>query len=790
MKKTLCMILCIALVLSSFAFSAIADDGEVTPPSHRQLSAAEGYFSDWEYTGAARSLDSVDFMEGEGSYSFVGQDISIKLNFTGITCEGGIKNAGFLEFWFYVDDPELLSDACSVVISKSKIKKFKPLKSPFADAKKGWNKILINLRTAIPSMDEVNSIEFIIKASDKVTVKLDDICLSKTTELTDRSALDATLEKAEAFDASAFSSARQASFSLYIDRGRSDDLTQRDADAICDSLETFMNKTVTKGKFDGIITTHGRTFYENDELHITYSASGFTVRFYGTRLTADMYTLTGRPGEYGSPGNHSYINMYIDNDRNMYDFNCDYLPTTSEATFSMEESLADYNSRCPHQLIDAKKEYVLAEDLPEGIHTVTVLRRNEVCLNKEIVMTDLKTDGEFLTPQKKSTRRIEVIGDSNITGYGNMAIRKSYTPETQDATVSYASYIADAFGAEYTITARCGAYTEPTPQPSVGTPEFYTNTYLFTDYWNTALVDGAGRPLQNEDGSYVQFDVYNPENTPNPDSLQFYDFAEADNDIVIVNMGDNDVWTKPKTEETRTHFAEVMKNFLCQVRLANPNAYIIYAFSLNTGDFRDCSKAAADAYAATGDDRFTYVDLRFYDQQGGAGHPSMQMHQKAANQVIAVIKDKLGWDGVLREVYTDPTKESSDKIRLSDDYALIGGTVSFTVSGKAENVQVTSHGKPVEFTEKDGVYSFVMPEGSVMVSADVAPLYGDLDFDNAISSSDALIDLQITVGIIDPSEEMQMLGDVDGDGKISSNDALLILQRTVGIIDLFPVEEK
>ena len=77
-----------------------------------------------------------------------------------------------------------------------------------------------------------------------------------------------------------------------------------------------------------------------------------------------------------------------------------------------------------------------------------------------------------------------------------------------------------------------------------------------------------------------------------------------------------------------------------------------------------------------------------------------------------------------------------------------------------------------------------------MVSADVAPLYGDLNFDNAISSSDALIDLQITVGIIDPSEEMQMLGDVDGDGKISSNDALLILQRTVGIIDLFPVEEK
>lgn len=791
MKKTLCIILCIALLLTSFAFSAFADDGEATPPSHRQLSAAEGYFSDWEYTGAIRSLDSADFMEGEGCYSFVGRDMSINLNFTDITYEGGIKNAGFLEFWLYVDNADLISSDSRVIIYKNKIQKFQSQKSVFSGLKNGWNKILVSLKVAIPSVDEINSVEFNIKSTDKVTVKLDDICLSKTTELTDRSALNTTIEKAKTFDTSVFSSTQKTSFLRYIERAQNDELTLRDADAIRTSLESFMSKNLTKGKFDDIITTHGRTFYENDELHITYSASGFTVRFYGTRLTADMYTLTGRPGEYGSPGNHSYINMYIDNDRNMYDFNCDYLPTTQEATYSMEQSLADYNSRCPHQLIDAKKEYVLAENLPEGIHTVTVLRRNEVCLNKEIVMTDLKTDGKFLTPQKKSTRRIEVIGDSNITGYGNMAIRKAYTPETQDATVSYASYIADAFGAEYTITARCGAYTEATPQPDVGTPEFYTNTYFFTDYWNTALVDGAGRPLQNEDGSYTQFDVYHPENTPNPDSLQFYDFAGADNDIVIVNMGDNDVWTKPKTEETRTHFAEVMKNFLCQVRLANPNAYIIYAFSLNTGDFRDCSKAAADAYAATGDDRFTYVDLRFYDQQGGSGHPSMQMHQKAANQVISVIKDKLGWDGVLREVYTDPTKENTDKIHLSDDYALIGSTVSFTVSGKAENVKVTSHGTAVEFTEKDGVYSFVMPEGSVMVSADVSDvMYGDINSDGEITVKDALMALQMAVKLIEnPTDVQKIAADVDGNGVIEAKDALFILQFAVKMRESFPVEE-
>lgn len=91
----------------------------------------------------------------------------------------------------------------------------------------------------------------------------------------------------------------------------------------------------------------------------------------------------------------------------------------------------------------------------------------------------------------------------------------------------------------------------------------------------------------------------------------------------------------------------------------------------------------------------------------------MQMHQKAANQVISVIKDKLGWDGVLREVYTDPTKENTDKIHLSDDYALIGSTVSFTVSGKAENVKVTSHGTAVEFTEKTGAIPSLCPRAAL-----------------------------------------------------------------------------
>lgn len=48
--------------------------------------------------------------------------------------------------------------------------------------------------------------------------------------------------------------------------------------------------------------------------------------------------------------------------------------------------------------------------------------------------------------------------------------------------------------------------------------------------------------------------------------------------------------------------------------------------------------------------------------------------------------------------------------------------------------------------------------------------------------------LQNVVGILDFSDGQLTVADVNGDRKISSSDALLILQHTVGIIDSFPVE--
>lgn len=60
-------------------------------------------------------------------------------------------------------------------------------------------------------------------------------------------------------------------------------------------------------------------------------------------------------------------------------------------------------------------------------------------------------------------------------------------------------------------------------------------------------------------------------------------------------------------------------------------------------------------------------------------------------------------------------------------------------------------------------------------------LYGDVDYDGNISSSDALFILRYSVGLDSPSDVDKLLSDVDADGRVSSQDALATLRYSVGL---------
>lgn len=59
---------------------------------------------------------------------------------------------------------------------------------------------------------------------------------------------------------------------------------------------------------------------------------------------------------------------------------------------------------------------------------------------------------------------------------------------------------------------------------------------------------------------------------------------------------------------------------------------------------------------------------------------------------------------------------------------------------------------------------------------------GDLNGDNKINSTDALLVLKASVGEITLTQDQKSVADVNKDGKINSTDALMILQFATGLL--------
>jgi hypothetical protein len=93
------------------------------------------------------------------------------------------------------------------------------------------------------------------------------------------------------------------------------------------------------------------------------------------------------------------------------------------------------------------------------------------------------------------------------------------------------------------------------------------------------------------------------------------------------------------------------------------------------------------------------------------------------------------------------------------------------------------------FEAKAGeTYSFV--KGPKAIEEEPKILYGDVNFDGAVDSSDARMVLQAAVNKIALDDTQRTVADVDGNDTIDSSDARYILQKSVNKLDLFPVEQE
>lgn len=187
---------------------------------------------------------------------------------------------------------------------------------------------------------------------------------------------------------------------------------------------------------------YGRNFYNDGLEGMTFvnSASGFEVRFSGTELTVSVQVITSGAAGY---------------DCSMFSVFADGETDSNACVVSMPKTIGVF------------ERHVLVEGLPEGEHTVRVLKRTPSNRDRCIV-GQISTDGTFLAAPARPQISLDVYGDSITCGEGVMrevtynpttgkyADSAVYTAETQNVFQSYAGVAARELGAELRVFGRGG----------------------------------------------------------------------------------------------------------------------------------------------------------------------------------------------------------------------------------------------------------------------------------------------------------------------------------------------
>ena len=330
----------------------------------------------------------------------------------------------------------------------------------------------------------------------------------------------------------------------------------------------------------------GRFLQEGDCLRFAWGATRLTARFNGT-------TVRVRLDDQKATAAGNYFNVHID-----------ARPPFVLATLPQQES------------------YVLADELPLGDHTVTLVKRTEA-LAGEVTFRgfDFGPRGTLLAPPPRATRRIEIIGDSISAGYGNEGDDEHcpFTARTENGELAYGPLTARALDAEAVVLA-----------------------------WS-----GRGI-LRNRDGSTEDtlLKIYGRTLPARIDSV--WNFASWTADVVVINLGTNDFALGIPPQGP---FVAAYVQLLHEVRANYPKAQIFCTLGPMLHDAPDkneknLSAARQDIQAAlaqqqkAGDTRIAFLEYPVQTKARGMGcdwHPSLATHAAMAEHLTAAIKSTMGW---------------------------------------------------------------------------------------------------------------------------------------------------
>lgn len=278
------------------------------------------------------------------------------------------------------------------------------------------------------------------------------------------------------------------------------------------------------------------------------------------------------------------------------------------------------------------KTYVLAKDLPAGVHLVELYKRSEAQNGTTQFLGYDFGEGTLLPPPARKKRRIEIVGDSSVAAFGVEGVEffpkcpgLDYSARFQNFRLSMGARLGEALDAEVAGT----VYSGKGIVKDIWRPDTETFPKVFQ------------RALPIDPSSTWDFSRYVPE-------------------AVVSMIGGNDFAIGQPVDDgpaTLAAFTDGYEAFVTDVRSRYPNAHVFLVTSPSAFDDAPEGRATRTniltGIATVVARRNNAGDSKVYavtppiaapeELKGCGGHGTPQFHQRLANELAPLIRARTGW---------------------------------------------------------------------------------------------------------------------------------------------------